>query len=853
VNEYGPTEASVACAWHAFDPATDKVGSVPIGTPADNVRLYILDEDLCLVPRGAVGELYIAGHGLADCYINRDDLTEQAFLPDPFVTGERMYKTGDLVRMSVQHRIVCLGRKDHQVKIRGYRIETAEIENVLSKHPFIKDAYVMAVAGETSEDSFLCGYYTGAQAVSQTVLKDFLLKELPGYMVPSHLIYLAHIPVTANGKVDRHGLPLPGRIGRDEGKVVKPTNQVEKVVLDGFCNILKKNEISMTDNFFDLGGNSLKAVTLTYELKKHVEIGVNDIFKYQTPERLASNVRPLENNLIKKLLEVKESFKTGPVPGSIDPSFARMERSYKELCKPYENMDLSHEQQYETCLLTGVTGFLGIFLLNGLLEKGTARVHLIIRAPNTDGAQKRLDSKWWYYFKCQMPKEYKDRIQIHAGDLSREMLGLEKNQWEKLAQQADCIINAAALVKHYGHYEEFVTANVVSVDHLIEFALYGRHKVFHQISTASVGQGNIEGENAFLFTEFDADVGQKTDNFYLSTKLDGEKQIISARQQGLTANIYRVANIVFDSVNGRFQENIEDNGFFRQVKSYVAMGALPEGLDKCDFSFVDQVAGAILTLFNRPALFNENFHIQHGTKQSLADLLVHPELDLTVQRMHVPQFVDFLMEKLKYDEYRGDIESLLLHLGWLEKKTAQTTTMIGIEKTLVVLRKLGFEWPALEPKIAGKFVLETLKKRMESLKSVRAFAGLPALAIEGLALKSRHEVFAENSLIQMEGDAAANIFIVVKGFVEISKRFQAGWSGTIKLAHAGDFVAIQNLSTDKGASITIEAIMGEAQVVIINREALFDQVLKTPELAVKIMQIMADQHRDLEQLLMYSS
>jgi amino acid adenylation domain-containing protein/thioester reductase-like protein len=852
INEYGPTEASVACSWHAFNAANDGGGAVPIGIPADNARLYILDEDLCLVPRGAVGELYIAGDGLADCYVNRKDLTDQAFLPDPFIRGERMYKTGDLVRMSVQGQIVYLGRKDHQVKIRGYRIETFEIENVLARYSSINDTYVLAVAGEKSEDSFLCGYYTGPQEIDPAVLKDFLLQELPGYMVPSHLIYMDHIPVTTNGKVDRRALPLPGSDSCEERQIIKPQTEVEKKVLNVFCTILRKNNISMTDNFFDMGGNSLKAVTLTYELKKYVEIGVNDVFKYQTPERLSRNVRPLENNLVKKLLDVKELFEATPVSEAKNP-FAEMDASYRHQYEPYENLDISDKQQYKSVLLTGVTGFLGVFLLDGLLKKGSSDIHLIIRGKDADNACKRLDSKWEYYFKCSMPRECRDRIKIHAGDLSSDYLGLNKVDWENLAQEVDCIINAAALVKHYGHYEEFVTANVVSVTNLIVLALHGKDKVLHQISTTSVGQGNIADKESFLFTEFDTDAGQKTDNFYLSTKLEAEKQIVSAIQQGLTANIYRVSNIVFDSINGRFQENIEDNGFFRQVKSYVAIGAVAEGMDRCDFSFVDKVAGAILTLFDRPALFNEIFHIQHETKQSVGELLEAPELNLPIQRLRVPQFVDFLMEKLKYDEYREDIESLLLHLGWLEKGTAQTNTIIRSEKTQLVLKKLGFEWSTVNPETARNFILETLKKRMEFLKSIRAFTGLSAQSIEGLALKSRHEVFAESGLVQMEGDAAKNIFLIVKGFVEISKRSHSGWAGTIKIAHAGEFVAVQNFAEDEGASVTVEAIMGEAQVVILGREALIDQVSATPELAVRIMQIMANQHRDLEQLLLYSS
>jgi len=849
INEYGPTEASVACSWHAFNAATDGGGAVPIGIPADNARLYILDEDLCLVPRGAVGELYIAGDGLADCYVNRKDLTDQAFLPASFIRGERMYKTGDLVRMSVQGQIVYLGRKDHQVKIRGYRIETSEIENVLGRYPSVKDTYVLAVVGENSEDSFLCGYYTGPQEIDPAVLKDFLLQELPSYMVPSHFIYLDQIPVTANGKTDRRALPMPGHDSCEERVIIQPQTEVEKKVLSAFCSILKKDTVSMADNFFDMGGNSLKAVTLTYELKKHVEIGVNDVFKYQTPERLSRNVRPLENNLVKKLLEVKELFETAPAAESKN-SFAEMESSYQDQCKAYGDLDVSEQRQYESVLLTGGTGFLGVFFLEGLLRKGTARIHLIIRGRDADKAYRRLDAKWEYYFKSSMPKAYRDRITVHAGDLSSDNLGLDESNWKKLAQEVDCIINAAALVKHYGHYEEFVTANVGSVSNLIEFALHGREKVLHQISTTSVGQGNIADKESFLFTEFDTDAGQNTDNYYLKTKLEAEKLIVSARQQGLIANVYRVANIVFDSINGRFQENIDDNGFFRQVRSFVAIGAVPDGMDMRDFSFVDQVAGAILVLFDRPSLFNEAFHIQHEIKQSVGTLLEAPELNLPIKRMRVPQFVEHLLEKLNYDEYREDIESLLLHMGWLEKGTAQTATMIKSEKTLLVLKKLGFEWPTLNPEKARNFILETLKKRMEFLKSVRAFTGLPAQVIEGLALKSRHEVFAESGLIQMEGDVSTNLFLIVKGFVETSKRSHSGWSGTIKIAHAGDLVAVQNLAEDKGTSVTIEAIMGEAQVVMINREALLAQVVQTPELAITLMQIMARQHRDLEKLLL---
>ena len=271
-NEYGPTEATVGCMIYRFDPESDTGVGVPIGTPAANTQIHILDRTLAPVPPGVTGEIYVAGDGVGRGYLGAPELTEAAFVPHPFVPGTRMYRTGDLARWRPSGVVEYLGRTDDQVKVRGYRIEPGEIEAVLGAHPTV-DGAAVAVREPHPGDLRLVGYYVAAAdaAPNVTVLRDFLRERLPDHMVPQHLVRVDALPLTGNGKLDRGALPdTIGEVTRSH-TFVEPRSDAERLVAELSAELLGVDRVSMRDNFFDLGGHSVLAMQLIARI--HAETG----------------------------------------------------------------------------------------------------------------------------------------------------------------------------------------------------------------------------------------------------------------------------------------------------------------------------------------------------------------------------------------------------------------------------------------------------------------------------------------------------------------------------------------------------------------------------------------------------
>ncbi|WP_025715726.1 non-ribosomal peptide synthetase [Paenibacillus sp. 1-18] len=302
VNAYGPTEGTVCATVAILDQDSSRI---TIGRPVVNTEVYIVDEHHRMQPVGVPGELCISGPGLARGYLHRSELSREKFVPNPFREQQRMYKTGDLARWLPNGEIEYLGRIDDQVKVRGYRVELGEITQRLLEHESIRETCILPVTSVNGIVS-LVAYYVSEECLATAMLRKFLSKELPDYMIPAHFVHLSAMPLTANGKIDTKGLPHPNE--SLESKVA-PGNELEKLLVDLWSEALSVSNIGIDDHFFELGGDSIKAIQLAARLGQvGYAVKIKDIMQFQTIRELASNLNG------EKTASMNEQIVVGEVP-----------------------------------------------------------------------------------------------------------------------------------------------------------------------------------------------------------------------------------------------------------------------------------------------------------------------------------------------------------------------------------------------------------------------------------------------------------------------------------------------------------------------------------------------------------
>lgn len=681
-NLYGPTEATVDVSY--YDCLTgDKCKSVPIGKPIDNTQLYILDSYHNLLPIGVAGELYIAGDGLARGYINKPELTKERFVNNPFKPGEKMYKTGDLARWMSQGDIEYLGRIDHQIKIRGFRIEVGEIETQIESYPNIKQAVVIAKNDERSSLTHLCAYFTAGELVEIGKLKNFLSTQLPEYMVPGNFMQVPQIPLSANGKVDRNALSVI-MMNEDEYRLVPAVTQEQEILAEAFKKELNLKEIGINQNFFELGADSLKVINVLVTVFKYGwGIEMQDFYRYPTIELLCRKITS-------QYLQMMETAAVSDTPETCIRSV-------------YKNRGGRRKKSDGAILLTGATGFLGSHILHQLAITTDRKIYCLVRKTNC----KRIDTKFsqfmHYYFDDDLLHHLGNRIILVEGDITIPNFGLTAANYKQLTEEVSVIVHCAALVKHYGMYEEFEKVNVAGTKVVVDFAADSGANFYH-ISTLSVSGEylvSIDSKKK-VFSEKDFEIGQNLEeNVYVKSKFEAEKIVKKACKNGVAASILRIGNLTARFSDGKKQIDVHTNSFEKHLSVLFELGMVSDNILDIDVEFtpVDSCASCIVKLIEKNVmkdvlhLINKRYVKLNrivdlfNKKSSLIQILsLEDFLEKVKKRENSSQYLFYLMGEKNFsimDGFRSNIE-------------------IDARYSLQVLKKYGIEWP----EINDKYILE---------------------------------------------------------------------------------------------------------------------------------------------------
>jgi len=675
-NLYGPTETTI---WSTMTNITHSE-KITIGKPISNTQIYILDEYLSPVPIGCVGEIFIAGDGVSLGYLHNPELTEQRFLNHPSIPGETMYRTGDLGRWLANGEIECLGRNDNQVKIRGLRIEIEEIEACLLAHSSVKEA-IVTVREDILDKKHLCAYITSESRPSSEELRSHILKSLPNYMVPASFTWLNNVPLTPNGKIDLNALPEPSEIdfGQLKHAYIAPRNDLEQKMASLWAEALEVERIGIDDNLFSLGGDSLTILdimsgALTYEWK----LNAQDFYERPTIRQLSAKLtgRAQENENEEEIYVY------------------RRERPSEITVKP---MDIGN------VLLTGATGFLGIHLLLELLNQSDKVIYCLVRGKQ---AKVRLNELLGFYFPM-LSSPLKNRIEVVIGDISTYHFGLSDEEYIDLGQKVQTIIHSAALVKHYGNYSDFYKNNVQGTDQVIDFCM-SFNKKLNYISTVSLS-GNFVVEQSKtnkVFREEDLYIGQdyKT-NVYIHSKFIAENHVLEAENRGLRATVFRIGVLTGRYLDGKFQHNIEQNAFYRRIKSLVSLRIAPESFINQDFEFtpVDYCAKGIVDIIKVNQTDGIVFHMFNHQKIRAIELLSFLKLlNISVQTLSNKEFDSYIAQFSKTKEGKEALSGLVSDLSINKRLNYSNTVTVDSLFTINYLMQLGFVWPELDVEYLGK-------------------------------------------------------------------------------------------------------------------------------------------------------
>ena len=717
-NIYGPSEITVLSNVQNLTGENQ----ITVGPPIMNTQIHILDKNMHRVPIGVVGEIYISGIQVGLGYLGKPEMTAAKFLDNPFGEG-KMYKSGDIGRWTFDGKVQCLGRIDNQIKLRGLRIELGEIEGKMEQITGVISAVVNKVS--VSGREFLCGYYVCDREidVDEKDVKAILRKSLPPYMVPTYIVKLDKMPYTINRKIDRKALPMPDLNSNHDYIVEEKLTRREKQLLNIWKNILHVDNISVDDNFFDIGGDSISAINMQIEaLREGFRFEYADIFNYPSVKLLAAKVNERSGGSAGVSAGgLANSSSTDGVGGLAYSQYDEIkEYDYTQINKLLANNTEEAIQDVKdvplgNVLLIGVTGYLGSHLIYSFLKNETGDIYCLIRQKDNIIPHARLKNTLSYYFGKGFYETYQDRIHIVEGDISKDQLGLSDEDYETICKNVTTVINSGALVKHYGQRKLFEKVNVQGTRNVVEVCRDLNKRLLH-ISTISIS-GNGEREEMIVetpenisqkkvFSEKDLYIGQKLNNVYTLTKFEAERIVLEAILNGLDAQILRVGNIVSRYSDGMFQRNIEENSFAKRIKSFIDIGVFPEySLQHAiEMTPVDLCANAILQVGKHSSKAHV-FHI-YNTKLLSLQLFVDTlaEMDIKLLPVSNSEMTNIITQLLE-DDNRKEILSGIIHDLDKDKQLIYTSNIrLNSDFTENYLNFIGFHWKCIDKNYIIRYI-----------------------------------------------------------------------------------------------------------------------------------------------------
>lgn len=727
---------------------------------------------------GEIGEIYVRAPGLSEGYLRLPDATAEKFIPNWFVDSpnqddgkdeslvpgndwkefwkgkrDRMYRSGDLGRYRPDGNVECTGRADDQIKIRGFRIELGEIDTHLSAHPMVREN-VTLVRRDKNEEQTLVAYFVPVQSADAEFasatddngdeengnsndvrsrrryrrlikdIRDNLKKKLPSYAIPSVFVPLVRMPLTPNGKTDKNALPFPDTAQFQATPAAAPKDTKlpdmspnERAIHEIWQELLPSPEpvIGLDESFFDIGGHSLIATRLIFEIRQkfQVDAPLGLVFSEPTIRGLAREVSRLQNSDLLLATEAKDT------NGAVNESVAQQKKEAVDYAGDVAKLAAEFlEPSYaplpadrsgsRKILVTGVTGFLGAFILAKVLSYPDTSAVCIVRAKDSASALERVKKAAVNH---QVWKDdWEGRIEAVCGDLGQERLGLSTQDWDRLAQETDTVIHNGALVHWVYPYQQLRAANVLGTLWAMRLATQTKPKSFHFVSSTSVLDTAHYVNLSEAVSETDDLEGSRTglESGYGQSKWAAEKLIMEARNRGMPATIIRPGYILGHSKSGVTNS---DDFIWRLLKGCVELGYIPSIANVVNCCSVDYVAAVV----GAAAYYDDQ-----STKLGVMQVTHHPATFTFNDLFGTLSTYGYVVKQTEYIDWRNKLMDFtlqsqdhslfpLLHFVLDDLPTSTKSAQLDDSHTQAVLANEGITCPPMGNDLLGLYYAYLIK------------------------------------------------------------------------------------------------------------------------------------------------